>query len=828
MNLNSRLAIVPCLGLLLAATACKQGPFLIANESASVLVRVEPFSLEVRDASGKQILRTLENGDATAYGAPGGTVDDAVWVQQILSGWDGYQAHEGAWSHAASARVLGLGSTAANLQLGHGDATILMQLRLDGPRLQISLQELGGAANKIGVAFQLDGDEQFFGLGERYESVDHRGLSLYDWAEEGGLGAGESAPLAPTNQYPNGPSMTYYPVPFLLSSNGYGIALRTSARSEFHLGSERADAFRIASESRALELAVYIHDNPLDTIAAFTGDVGRPGIPAPWAFGPRREVGVGDQVNGVPEWQALRAAGVPTTTLDDNVHFLPARSESGREAQLAAWTAQLHAEGFKVLGYVTPYVSTTLSSAAADLQYGIANGLFVLNAQQRLLEVFFSSGQPQKLATIDLTNPAAVSWFQSLMQRPVDLGYDGWMHDFGEYVPHDALFHDGSVGLDTHNLFPYLSAKAAHDLLEKDKPGDYFFYARSGWAGSGAVAAGNWSGDPEATFDETQGLPAQLRAGLNLSMSGAPYWGSDIGGYKCLTSAPNDKEVYLRWAELGAVSPMMFNDTACSTVTGPAKHKWTIWSDAETTQIYGRLALLHTRLAPYLQALAVTAHATGQPLMLQPFLLFPTRAEARAVDDWFFLGRALLAAPVVRRGQLAKSLWLPPGRYVDLRDLSLYEGDQTVQLPAPLEQLPLLLVAGQLLPLLDASVQTLAPATDPKVISAAQVADRLDLQVALSAGQSASFTLADGTRLTASRDSSGAGTSGNPAGLGAVAASDLPDCALCYRSDAVGAIVRIRLNSGLAASSSLQLGDLRLTAVGAVARRFRWDVLELP
>ena len=620
--------------------------------------------------------------------------------------------------------------------------------------------------------------------------------------------------------------MTYYPVPFLISSNGYSLALQTTARSEFHLGSERADAFRIASESRELDMVVYIHSNPLDSIADFTGDVGRPPIPAPWIFGPRREVGLGDQVNEVPEWQALRQSGIPTTALDDNTHFLPARSELGREAQLAAWTSQVHSEGFKVLAYATPYVSTTLASAAGDLQFGLDNNLFVLGANGATLQVFFSSGEPQDLATIDLTNPAAVSWFQSMLQRAVDLGYDGWMHDFGEYVPHDALFYAGTIGLDTHNIFPLLSARAAQALLDRDMPGDSFFYTRSGWAGSGGAAAGNWSGDPEATFDETQGIPAQLRAGLNLSMSGAPYWGSDIGGYKCLTEAPNDKEMYLRWAELGAVSPLMMNDTACVTVAGPPKTKWTIWSDAETTSVYGQLALLHTRLAPYFQALAAQAHATGQPLMLAPFLLYPQRAEALPIDDAFFLGRALYAGPVVRRGRTVKTMWLPPGRFVDLRDLSLWEGDQTVQLAAPLDELPLLLVDGQLLPMLDPSVQTLAPASDPAVVTAAAVADRLDVQAALSAGESAQLQLADGTQLVAVRARSG--STDNPDKLALVDASALPWCALCFRTDALPQLARTRVNSGLAASTQVRLGDLTLSASGPAARRIRWDVLELP
>src|SRR5207248_2945909 len=117
------------------------------------------------------------------------------------------------------------------------------------------------------------------------------------------------------------------------------------------------------------------------------------------------------------------------------------------------------------------------------------------------------------------------------------------------------------------------------------RPGDSFFYVRSGTAGSQAVAPGVWSGDPEASFDETTGLPANLRAGLSAAMSGVAYWGSDIGGYKCITNAPHDKQMYLRWAEVGAVSPIMMDDTACFTFTGSGQ-KWTLWSDAETVDVY--------------------------------------------------------------------------------------------------------------------------------------------------------------------------------------------------------------------------------------------------
>ena len=797
---------------LCALSACKGGGVTLSSSGAQVRVTQSPFALSVRDASGREVLATLPGGGQDAYGAPAVTTDRYQWADQILQGWDGFRSHEDPWTRAGEAEIVSHSASRASLRFGR----LAMELAVDGARVSLAMTAPASAGNKLGITFRLASDEHFFGLGERLTSVDHRGLSLYSWAEEGGLGAGESAAASASNPYPNGPSMTNFPVPFLLSSAGYAVRVEGSARSEFRLGSDRADAWRVSVVDTAMTLDIYLHADPLQSVSDFTEDVGRPPVPAGWVFGPRREVGLLDQVNGVPEWQALRAAGIATTALDDNTHFLPARSELGREDALRTWTSTVHAEGFKVLAYNTPYLSTTLSSAAADLAAGQQQDVLVKARDGSLFKVFFSSGEPQTLATIDLTVPAGVSFFQSLLQRSIDLGYDGWMHDFGEYLTPAAALHDGRDGLHAHDDFPRLSAKAAFDLLEREKPGDYFFFVRSGWAGSGGVIPGVWSGDPEATFDETQGLPAQLRAGVNLGMSGAPYWGSDIGGYKCLTDAPNDKEMYLRWAAFGAVSPLMMNDTACANPVGGSKQKWTIWSDAETTQTYAALARLHTRLAPYFWTLAAQAHASGRPLMLHPWLLYPERAEALAVDDWFFLGEALLAAPVVRRGQTQKHLWLPPGTYVDLRaGYTKYKGDQTVDLPAPLGELPLLLVAGQILPMIDGSVMTLAPATDPNVVTAAAMSDRLDAQVALSPGQSAQLTLWDGTVLSAQRAADG------PTTLTAVDASALPGCALCY-ADEPG---RLRANSAVATDSQLSAREVRLSAHGPSARRVRWDVI---
>jgi alpha-glucosidase len=369
-----------------------------------------------------------------------------------------------------------------------------------------------------------------------------------------------------------------------------------------------------------------------------------------------------------------------------------------------------------------------------------------------------------------------------------------------------------------------LSAKAAHEFWEKERPGDYLYFVRSGWTGTQAYTPAVWGGDPEATFDETQGLPSMLRGGVNLAMSGVPFWGSDISGFKCFDNAPRDKEVYLRWAEFGAVSPIMMEQNACYAI--PAKKtKWTLYGDEETTKIYGDMARLHTRLQPYFLVLAKDANQRGIPLMRHPFLLHPKEKDAWSVTDAFYLGPALYASPVVRRGVVEKKTWLPPGHaYVDLDDFRVYQGGAEVVIPAPLQKLPLLLVSGEILPLLDPSIETLAPATDPEVVTLEKVSDRLDVQVALAAGQEARLVLVDGTELVATR----AADAGNPASI-AIAATeaDLATCDGCYLESKLADVERLRVTTTLAPSTDVTLQDAHLVAKGPSAHRIRWDVLRL-
>ncbi|MBI5509691.1 MAG: glycoside hydrolase family 31 protein [Deltaproteobacteria bacterium] len=820
--------------LLLFALGCGQ-PTSVHLESDGVAVDVEldPFALRILNGAGREVLRTFA-GDQGAYGAFAAAIDDPETFSQLIPGWDGFVPREGPWRRAASARATHVSATAATLVMEKDKTTLTLVVHLERGRVRIEgsatpmvAPDPAGKHTKTTLAFTLPASEHFFGLGERYATSDHRGWSLYSWAEEAGVGQGEGAPPAAENPTPNGPSMTYFPVPFMLSSAGYGLYLDTTYRSEMHLGSERDDAWRLAVDSDRLALSVYVDDDPYAILEAYTGDSGRPPIPAPWVFGPRRRVSPSATVAGVPEWQLLRAHLVPTTGIDDAVHFLPASSQTGREDALRSWVETLHANGFKVMAYNNPYVSKSDANGAADYAYGVDHHLFATDSYGSPGETWFISGRLQTLSQIDLTDAAGVAWFQRLLTRSLDFGYDGWMHDFGEYTERAWRFADGRRGDAVHNVYPVLSAKAAFDLLEAVRPNDYLFFVRSGYAGTQAVVPAVWGGDAEASFDETQGLPAALRGGLNLALSGVPYWGSDISGYKCYDDAPRDKEIYLRWAAVGALSPIMQDQNACAYLLGD-RDKWTLWSDAETTAIYAALARLHTRLQPYFMVLAEEAHARGTPLMRHPLLSFPAEPAAWETDGAFFLGPSLFAAPVVRRKETARHVWLPPGRYVDLDDGRLFVGGGAVDIDAPLAKVPLLILEDHLLPLLDPAVETLAPstaATVESVVTADRVADRLDVIAALGPAGEATLTLADGTTLVAERTTT---DGGNPQGLTAADPADIPTCALCYVESTRGDVTRIQVNSDLQPASTVVFRDLRLSFASGPARRIRWDVLRLP
>jgi alpha-D-xyloside xylohydrolase len=601
--------------------------------------------------------------------------------------------------------------------------------------------------------------------------------------------------------------MTYYPVPFMQSTRGYGFWLDTTYFSQFELASETPDAWRAWEVGPSIAFEIYVpiagdpRPWPLQVLDTFTAATGRPMIPPDWSFGPRRRINRETQIAGVPEIQAMRDHGLAITAADDSLHFLPNGSDIGQEAVLHAWVESGKALGYKMIGYFNPYFSSDPASPlAAVTAEGVANGYFLLTPDGVPGDVTLISGSTLTVYTVDVTNPDAVAWFTGQFARALDLGYDGWMYDFGEYVQGNWTSSDGQTGVSLHDAFPVLYDKAAYDALEAVRPGDWYYFSRSGYTGAQQYAPMTWSGDPDASFGLAEGLPAQVNATITLSMSGVAHVGSDIGGFKCQNNTADtaNGELLARWIEAGSMSSDMHDEDACS----GGGTKATIWSSADAQTAWRTYAKLHTRLAPYLSALAAHAHATGTPVVMSPWLVHPERRGLAPVGDAFYFGASLYVVPVVARGATTVTATLPPGLFVDWRDGTLYEGDVSATLPAPLTELPLLLVDGNLVPMLDPSIDTLAPETSPTVIGPADVADVYDVVGAVSrATGAATFTLADGGTFTVEYD-------GSPIA-----------CAGCTASRLGPRVQRVQVE----ATADVDAGGLALHATG-VSRRLRWDI----
>jgi alpha-glucosidase (family GH31 glycosyl hydrolase) len=829
----------------------------LTSPDAQVVVHVDTFGLEVRDPSGQTVLRTLDSVTPIAsdpsnpYG-PLGTTHRVMTIRPplVIEGWDHTVGQDDAWLHGqAVANVVTTATTAAMDIADPSDpGTVLhVTVSLSGAEVivdatikssdahPVSPPDVGSddfmpGLNTMGASFVLPGDEHFFGFGERFVTVDHRGTSYEVYTEEGGLGRGEATPpsfVPPFNPTPNGPTMTHAPIPFLLSNKGYGIWLESTYRTGFHLGSDAPGAWRMYAVEPHLRYHVLVHALPADTLTHYTQLTGRASLPAQWVFGPRRRVDHGAMAMGLPEEQALRTYKVPTTMIDDATHFLPNGSQVGQESVLAAWCQNLHALGYKSIGYYNAYVSTTNPGAADILAAGRKGGYFLKLDDGTEFDTFMISGGGQTVATVDFTNPAAIPWYQSLLQVALDLGYDGWMLDFGEYVPPKALFHDGTTGWQTHNAFPAMYEKVVFDYLRQQRGNDFMFFARAGGVGTQAYAPVVWSGDPSASFDPVKGLPANVRAGINAGLSGIAFWGSDISGYTCLNDPPADKEVYLRWAEFGALSSDMHDENACSQAPPNAPPKWTLWSDAETTTVYGQYASLHTRLLPYTYAAAQQAVDTGIPIMRHAILTYPTEPGAIAAQFEYFFGPSLYVAPVVERGQTSRTFWLPPGQWADWWTMAGQAGGGMVTRTATLDVLPLYQRSGSIVPMLDPSIDTLAPATAPGIVSLDDVKGILDLRTVLDpTAASAQASLTDGTVLAAKL---AAGMPALPAGAATAAETDLPTCALCARIDPLpSGAVRLRVTAAPAASLTLKAGSVTLSHTAPSPLRARWDVVVLP
>jgi alpha-glucosidase len=537
-------------------------------------------------------------------------------------------------------------------------------------------------ASSLALPIRCDEGGSFHGFGEQYNATDQRGESFSVFVSEQGIRRDGSSYV-----YTGDEHTTYFPMPYYLDARGFGVLVLTDSRTVVDLcASDPSVAWLEVVSGEPLELLIFHGPTPLDVIRQLGGTVGRPALPPSWAFDGVWVGAQGGRDEVLTTAAALEAAGIEASALwvqDWTGHRQNIDGGYGVQYRWAAdpelypdlpgMIAELHEGGLRFLSYVNPFVDPNLPDHYPEMA---EQGLLIGDPREDGPYLFAApnggSSHP------DLTNPAAREHVKDALRVLVEeYGMDGWMADFAEYQPLDAVLFDGRDPVGFHNDFPTEWERLTREVMDDARPdGDWVMFARSGFTGVQEVAQIHWAGDQEATWSETDGLPTVVPALINLGLSGQPFVTHDIGGF---SGGPRTKELFMRWTELGAFTPFMRTHEG-----NRRSENWQWDSDDETTAHFRRFVRVHRGLAPEFQALAREAQRTSAPLLRHLLLVFPDDPETWGIGDQFMIGQDLLVAPVLREGATSRSVYLPAGTWYDVWTGETIEGGRSLEVTAPI------------------------------------------------------------------------------------------------------------------------------------------------
>jgi len=287
------------------------------------------------------------------------------------------------------------------------------------------------------------------------------------------------------------------------------------------------------------------------------------------------------------------------------------------------------------------------------------------------------------MGIVDFTNPAARAWYQSKLRILLNMGVDAFKTDFGERIPTDVVYHDGSDPLGMHNYYSYLYNQTVFDLIKEVRgETEAVVFARSATAG-GQQFPVHWGGDSTASFES---MAESLRGGLSLGLSGFGFWSHDIGGFEQTAAA----DVYKRWCAFGLLS-------SHSRLHGSSSYRVPWLYDEEAVDVLAKFSKLKCSLMPYLFSLACEAHESGIPLLRAMLLEFPDDPACTHLDLQYMLGGSLLVAPVFSKDGLV-TYYVPAGRWTNILNAEIVEGPGWVCEKHGYLSLPLLARPNSIIP----------------------------------------------------------------------------------------------------------------------------------
>ena len=523
----------------------------------------------------------------------------------------------------------------------------------------------------------VDIDEKIYGLGERFTPLVKNGQTVDMWNEDGGTCT----------------EIAYKNIPFYLSSKGYGVFVNDSGPVSYEICSEQVSRVQMSVPGEKIDLMIIGGENMKGALSNYCALSGYPALPPAWTFGlwltssfttSYDEKTVTSFVDG------MRERDIPLSVFHYDCYWM-------RESEWCNFTwderifpdpvnmlKRMKEKGLHVCVWINPYIGqkSPLFKEAMDNN-------FLLNKENG--DVWQWDRWQAGMGLVDFTNPDACAWYKSKLRALVEMGVDCFKTDFGERVPTDVKYFDGSDPLRMHNYYTYLYNKCVFELLEECKgKGNAVVFARSATAG-GQKFPVHWGGDCTADYPS---MAESLRGGLSLCMSGFGFWSHDISGFA--NTAPH--HLFKRWVAFGLLSTH-------SRLHGDTSYRvpWLFSKEGEENgeeacAVTKHFTELKCSLMPYIYANAIKAHKTGVPVMRAMALEFENDMNAIYLDREYMLGGDILVAPVFKENGNV-DYYLPDGKWTHLLTNETRVGEKWYNDTYDFFSLPLYVKENTILPI---------------------------------------------------------------------------------------------------------------------------------
>ena len=600
------------------------------------------------------------SADGVEITPSGGTVRAGLLTARVAAGapWDLAFEVDGRRVTGSGHKSQGYLRVAADAQV---DAGIVGNARAG--------QRASAAPAYVHEQLDLGVGELVYGLGERFGPLVKNGQTVDIWNADGGTSSEQA----------------YKNVPFYLTNRGYGVLVNDPGHVSFEVGSEAVERVQFSVPGEVLEYFVIAGPTPADVLRRYTALTGRPPVVPAWSYGLWLSTSFTtayDEATITSFIDEMAARELPVSVFHFDCFWMREFNWCDFEWDARVFPdpdgmlARLHERDLRVCVWINPYIAqrSPLFREAADAGY------LVRRADGSIWQWdLWQAG----MGLVDFTNPDATAWYQEKLRGLTAQGVDCFKTDFGERIPTDVVWADGSDPQRMHNLYTELYNRAVHDVLVTDRgEGDAVLFARSATAGGQSMPV-HWGGDSTSTFTS---MAETLRGGLSLAMSGFAYWSHDIGGFE----GTPDAAVFKRWTAFGLLS-------SHSRFHGSDSYRVPWAFDEEAVEVTRRFTHLKMRLMPYLHQLGVDAARTGIPLLRPMALEFPDDPAVAYLDRQYMLGPSLLVAPVMSASGEAE-FYLPDGEWTSLLSGEHVEGGRWRRETHGFDSLPLYVRAGAVLP----------------------------------------------------------------------------------------------------------------------------------